>query len=94
MELTVAYNNTNSSDEAYEIAKGQITPEYIAKWNVKAEVSFDDDAKYIEAQGKGFTLSLSFGDSECEIGCKLSLLLKPLKKTILDTIQKKLERHI
>lgn len=94
MELTVDYNNTNNKEEAYNVAKEVITPEYIAKWNVKAEVNFDDAKKYIEANGKGFTLSLSFSEDSCGVDCKLSLLLKPLKKTILDTVQRKLEKHI
>lgn len=94
MELTVDYTNTNSQDEAYSIAKQTITPEYIAKWNVKADVTFDDNAKKIEATGKGFTLALVFEDSSCAVECKLGLLLKPLKKTILDAVENKLKKHI
>ena len=94
MDLSVPYSVSSNPDEAYKNAQAQITPEYIAKFNVKADINYDEASKKIEASGKGFTLTLSFKDSETHADLKLSLLLKPLKGKILETIERKLSKHV
>jgi hypothetical protein len=94
MDLSVSYNVATNQDEAFTIAKAQITPEYVDKFNVKAEINYDESAGKMEATGKGFTLTLNFDDSKCEVKLKLSILLKPLRKKILGTIERKLQKHV
>jgi hypothetical protein len=94
MELSVSYNKAGSKQEAFDLAKVQITPEYIAKYKVNPEITYDDSGCSMQAVGKGFTLKLIFTDSECEVHLKLSLILRALKGKILDGIERKLERHI
>ena len=48
----------------------------------------------MKATGKGFTLDLQFEDNRCDVSLKLSLVLRPLKKKILATIEKKLEKNV
>ena len=94
MVLKVPYNNITTADEAYGKAKELITPEYIAKWKVKADVSLNDATKCITAKGKGFTLELAFQDTQAEVKCDLSLMLRAFKGTILEAVESKLKKHI
>ncbi len=93
MDLKVSYNQTSNKAEAYQAARNQITPEYIAKWNMKADISYNEPDSIV-AEGKGFTLSLNFTDSAVEVTCKLSLMLKPFKGKVLDTVENKLKKHV
>jgi carbon monoxide dehydrogenase subunit G len=94
MDLKIPYSNLSTADEAYKLAAKLITPEYIAKWKVKAEVVMDDKNKSITAKGKGFTLVLTFKEYAAEVKCDLSFMLKAFKGTILDAISTKLKKHI
>ena len=94
MDLKVPYNKVTTRQEAYQEARSVITPEYIAKWKVKADISYDDASTSIKAKGKGFSLDLEFTDHEARVSCDLSLMLRPFKKTVIETIEGKLKKHI
>ena len=94
MDLSVSYKNASNQADAFAIAKAQITPEYVDKFNIKAEINYNEATGVMEATGKGFTLTLEFDDSKCDVNLKLSMLLRPLKKKILDKIEKKLIKHV
>ncbi|OUR97235.1 hypothetical protein A9Q84_12985 [Halobacteriovorax marinus] len=94
MDLSVNYNIAKTRDEAFALAKSEITPEYVAKFNVKADISYDEAKGIMEAKGKGFTLTLDFDDSKCEVSLKLSFLLRALKGKILGKIENKLQKHV
>ncbi len=94
MDLRVPYSNLTDREEAYKMACSLITPEYIAKWKIKADIAYDDGQYRLKATGKGFTLELVFKETEAQVKCDLSLMLRPFKKTVLDTIENKLKRHI
>lgn len=94
MDLSVTYQNATNQAEAFEIAKQEITAEYIAKYKVNPVIEYKTDEAIIEAIGKGFTLTLVFTQERCEVSIKLSLLLRALKGKILDGVQRKLERHV
>ncbi|MGB0454221.1 MAG: hypothetical protein ACPGJV_10965, partial [Bacteriovoracaceae bacterium] len=64
-DKVVNYSHTDNSEDAYTKAKAEVTPEYVAKYNVKADVNFDDSKKEIKAIGKGFEMTLSFGEASC-----------------------------
>jgi hypothetical protein len=94
MDLSVTYKVATNQEEAFGLAKAQITPEYVEKFNVKTDISYDEGAGNMVATGKGFTLTLSFDDNKCDVTLKLSMLLRPLKKKILETIERKLNKHV
>jgi hypothetical protein len=94
VDLQVPYKQAKSKDEAYKIACEQITPDYVAKFNVKAEIAYDESRGLIKAVGKGFTLELSFKETQADVSLELSFLLKAFKKTILETIERKLNKHV
>lgn len=94
MDLKVPYNNLTNATDAYNLACDLITPDYIAKWKVKADVSKNDSGRTITAKGKGFTLDLKFKDDAAEVSCDLSFMLKAFKGTILEAIEAKLKKHI
>ena len=94
MDLLVNYNSCKTKEEAFAAAKAEIIPEYIAKWKVSAEISYDHDSGIIEADGKGFTLTIAFGASSADVSIKLSFLLKALKGKILETVERKLNKHL
>ena len=82
-DLKVPYQKVSDANEAFNLAKEVVTPEYVAEYNVKADVSFDEGSKIIAAKGKGFDLNILFGDTEAEVNIKLSLILRPVKKSVL-----------
>lgn len=94
MDLSVKYKQLSTAQEAYQEALKQITPEYINKWNLKADVTCDEPSKSMVAKGKGFDLTLKFLESECQVTLNLSFLLKPFKSNVLEQIQRKLEKHL
>jgi len=94
MDLKVPYKTTKNKQEAYTAAKGQLTQEYIAKWNIPCEVKYDDSKCQIEAKGKGFTLGVHFNETEAQVSIDLSFLLKAFKKTVLEKVEHKLAKHI
>lgn len=94
MDLSVAYQKASNSDEAFIIAEKEITPEYIAKFKVSPTIEYNKEERVIEAVGRGFTLTLVFTETECEVSIKLSFLLKALKGKVLDGVQRKLEKHV
>ncbi|EQC48489.1 putative polyhydroxyalkanoic acid system protein [Bacteriovorax sp. BSW11_IV] len=94
MDLVVNYKKAASKEEGWDLAKAQITPEYVAKFNVKAEINYDRASGKIIATGKGFTLSLEFSDNDCKVGVELSLMLRPFKGKILEAVQNKLEKTV
>ncbi|OIQ15904.1 MAG: hypothetical protein BM556_16540 [Bacteriovorax sp. MedPE-SWde] len=93
MSLSVKYYVASSASEAFELAKAQITPEYVAKFNVPANITYPGNHT-INAKGKGFDLSLFFEETECRVEIKLSFLLKPVKGKVLDTIENKLKKTV
>lgn len=94
MDKAVAYTQSSNKEEAFENAKAQITEEYIAKFNVKADITTDKEAGTIKASGKGFDLTLQFTDSETQITAKMGILLKPFKGKVIETIERKLTKYV
>ncbi len=66
----------------------------MAKFNVKANISYDKDSGKIVATGKGFTLSLEFFEKDCKVGLDLSLMLRAFKGKILEGVKSKLEKTV
>jgi len=94
MGIKVNYVTVTNGDEAFLKIKSLITPEYIQKFQVKATISYDETKKIIKATGSGFTLTLSFFNTYCEIDIELSLLLRALKTTILTKIQDQITKNV
>jgi hypothetical protein len=92
MDLRINFNKNSNKEEAYEAVKGAITPELLAKFQVKATLDYKEDL--ICAKGKGFKLDLGFEDNACTVKIDLSFLLKPLKGKVLEGIEKQLNRII
>jgi hypothetical protein len=94
IDFTVEYKNATNPQEAFEIVKNYITPENIAKYQVKAEFEYDPDNGVITASGKGFKLNMEFADSHVDVGLDLLFLLKALKGKLLGSIRKEVARYI
>jgi len=94
MDFSVDYNQTENKGEAFDKVQAKITPDYIAKFKVKADINYNKDAGNIEAIGKGFTLIMDFSDASVGVSLKLSFMLKPFKKTILSTIEEKIKTTV
>lgn len=94
MDFKVNYNKATSATDAFNIVKAYITPEFLDKFSVKVSVNYDEAKKCVKATGSGFTLDLNFKDTHCEAKLDLSFLLKPLKGSISEKIQDKLNRHL
>jgi hypothetical protein len=94
MSLKIDYKQITHADQAYAKVKELITPEYISKFQVKADITYDDANKQVSAKGSGFKLDLCFLESHCEVDLDLSFLLKPLKKTILEKIEAQIKKNL
>lgn len=94
MGIKIDYLNMKDSSEAYQKVKTLITPEYIEKFQVKADINYDDDKKIVKAKGAGFTLVLCFLDQHCDVDLDLSFLLKPLKSKILEKIERQIKKNL
>ncbi len=94
MGVKIDYKQVTNSDEAYNKVKTLITPEYVEKFQVKAEVKYDDAKKVVTAKGSGFTLTLCFEQTYCDVDLDLSFLLKPLKAKILEKIEGQIKRNL
>ncbi len=92
MDISYSYKKVGSKDEAYEKVKSEITPEYVEKFKVKADIDYNDSDKTIKAKGKGFGLDIIFKEDKVELGLDLSFLLKPLKSKILESFERKIEK--
>ena len=92
MDKRVDYNKTTNKEEAYEVVKEAVTPDLLARFQVKASLDYKDDL--ITAKGKGFKLDMGFDDQGCWYKLDLSFLLKPLKSKIITGIEKQLQRII
>lgn len=94
MGLKINYKNSTNRDEAYAKIKSHITPAYIEKFQVKANVVCDEDKKIVKASGSGFTLTLSFFDTYCDVDLELSLLLRALKSKIMTKIEDQISKNL
>jgi hypothetical protein len=94
MGIKVNYKNVTNRDEAFTKIKSHITPEYIQKFQVKADVTYDDAKKIVKATGSGFTLTLSFLDTHCDVDLELSLILRALKSKILAKIEDQIIKNL
>jgi hypothetical protein len=94
MGLKIDYKQVTNADEAYKKVKELITPEYIAKFQVKADIAYNDAAKTVTAKGSGFKLDLCFLEQHCDLDLDLSFLLKPLKGKILEKIEGQIKKNL
>ena len=94
MGLKINYKEVTSPDEAYAKVKAHITPEYIQKFQVKADVVCDDAKKCVKATGSGFTLTLNFYETYCDVDLELSIILRALKSKILAKIEDQVRKNL
>lgn len=94
MAIKIDYKTMTGRDAAYEKVKSVITPEYTAKFQVKADVAYDDVKKIIKSTGPGFTLTLCFFDTYCEADLELSIILRALKSKILTKIEDQIAKNL
>lgn len=94
MGLKINYLNVTDADQAYTKVRSLITPEYIHKFQVKADINYDDVTRKVTAKGTGFTLVLSFLQDHCDLDLDLSFLLKPLKNKILEKIEAQIKKNL
>lgn len=92
MDKKILYQKLKNKDEAYVAVKEAVTPEMLARFQVKAELEYKEDL--IVAKGKGFQLDMGFDDDGCWYKLDLSFVLRPLKKKILSSIEKQLLRVV
>jgi len=94
MSFKINYSNVTNADDAFRKVKTLITPEYIEKFQVTADVSYDEAQKKVKAKGTGFTLELSFFPEHCNVDLDLSFLLRPLKSKIIEKIEGQIKKNL
>jgi hypothetical protein len=92
--MLVNYDKSQDKDEAFTNVKGLVTPQLMEKFQVKAQVDYNESDKVITAKGKGFELVCHFNDSACELDLKLSLMLKPFKNKVLEGLSRQVKKVI
>lgn len=91
MDVRVSYKKTKNADEAYRKAKQKFDQRYFEQFSVKGSIQTDDHLKKFSASGSGFTFSLCFTEKEAQGTLELSLLLRPMKSSIIGMIEKNLK---
>ena len=86
--MNIPYSKLTNAEEAFAAVKKNLTPEIIAKFQVKADVTYDAAKMLFQATGAGFTLKIYFLDKEAKVDLDVSFLLRPLKGKILHKIEK------
>jgi hypothetical protein len=94
MSVKINYNQVTNADDAYKKVRALITPEYIEKFQVKADLVYDDVAKKVTAKGTGFTLVLCFLQDHCDLDLDLSFLLRPLKGKIMEKLEGQIKKNL
>jgi hypothetical protein len=94
MDKSIVYKKSKNAAEAYTNVKGAVTPEYIEKFKVSAKIKYDEKKKLIIADGTGFTLEISFTEKEVGLNLKLSLILRPIKGKVLETLEREIKKHV
>ncbi|MBD64465.1 MAG: hypothetical protein CME62_04620 [Halobacteriovoraceae bacterium] len=90
MTINIPYNSATNKDDAYNAVRSAITPELLAKWQVKANIEYNE--YNMTAKGSGFALNVDFLEDHCVVSLKLNLLLKPLQGKIAEGIEKQFKR--
>lgn len=91
MDLTVNYEKVSTQADAFNAVKGQITPELVAKFNVKADFTYNEPSMIV-AKGKGFELIMNFNETTATVDLKLGMLLKAFKGKVLESVDKQMRR--
>lgn len=94
MGIKIDYNNMTNASDAFSKAREVITPEYIEKFQVKADVVYDEANKKVTAKGSGFKLDLCFYENHCDLDVDLSFLLRPLKGKITEMVESQIKKNI
>ena len=94
MASKIEYKKAKSSLDALEKVKAFITPEYLEKFQMDIKLDFNEAKKVATAKGTGFTLTMKFFESYCDVDLDLSLLLRPLKSKILGKIEHQIEKNL
>lgn len=89
--MIVPYKKHKNAKEAYETIKGRLTESYFKRFKIKGEFKYDSKKMTILAKGTGFTFTLQFKEKEAQGDLEVSLLLRPLKSTILSTVESNLK---
>ncbi len=90
MSLRIDYQKANGAQEAYELVKKNLTADVIAKFNVKADLVYDDKKREMQAKGKGFTLLMTFAEKEMDVDLDVSFFLVAMKGIVLSKVEKML----
>ena len=85
--------NAPPGDEAYSIVKQKI-PQILSHWKITADITYQEESHKMHASGKGFTMDLTFEEKQVIAEMTLSLLLSPLKGTILPSLEKEFTKHL
>lgn len=93
-KFKVSYHKAKGPKEAFTLVKKQLTPSYLEKMNVKADIKEHAKENKLVAKGKGFQLTLNFEETYCSVDLDISFLLIALKGKITTGIQKELEQTI
>ncbi len=86
-DLVFNYKQVSDIEEAFSRVQEYVTPENMQKFKVNAQIEYDRDQHLMVASGKGFTLNVVFFSDRIELSLDTSFFLKPLRKTILKTLE-------
>jgi len=93
MDVKIPYSQITDKKQGFEAAK-KLLPEVISKFNVKADVQFDEALHTIKAKGSGFEANVKFDETDVIVSVDLGLLLKPFKSKIVETIEKQIKKVV
>lgn len=94
MSIIIPFSKTKTKDQAYKIVKNNINEDEFKKWNVKADMEYDQVNHIIKAKGMGFEVTFEFFDGELKADAKMGLLLKPMKNKVLSYLEHRVKKFV
>lgn len=92
--MKIPYTKCKNAQEAYTEVQKNLTSDFLQKFNVNAQMQFDDQKKVITAKGSGFELNGHCQEDGVDLKLDLSLLLKPFKNKVLSYIEHQLKKFL
>ena len=91
--LITPYCQCQTPEEAYSVVKEKV-PKALSKWNIKADIDWDDSSRQVTAKGKGFKMEMNFEEGQLVTEMDFSFPLSMLKKTIIPSLEGELKKYL
>lgn len=91
-DLFVPYTRVQGREEAFRAVEQAPLKELMAGYKIAADIHYDKSSWRISVDDDKFSLELTMEEDGARGELRLSLLLRPLRKTVLKILREELEK--